>query len=144
MCSNLLSSEAITTSDSHAPIDEIAAASTLRPMRPSILNALFRDTTSLTGVGPKVAALINKVAGPRLVNLILTPPAGLIDRSFRPKIAEAQAGGLATMLVQIDRHEPAPNRRQPYRVICSDETGFLTLVFFHARTDYLNRALPEG
>ncbi|MEL7015020.1 MAG: ATP-dependent DNA helicase RecG [Pseudomonadota bacterium] len=113
-------------------------------MRPSILNALFRDTTSLTGVGPKVAALINKVAGPRLVNLILTPPAGLIDRSFRPKIAEAKAGGLATMLVQIDRHEPAPNRRQPYRVICSDETGFLTLVFFHARTDYLNRTLPEG
>ncbi|MEL6379879.1 MAG: ATP-dependent DNA helicase RecG [Pseudomonadota bacterium] len=113
-------------------------------MRPSILNPLFRDTTSLTGVGPKVAALINKVAGPRLVNLVLTPPAGLIDRSFRPKIAEAQAGGLATMLVHVDRHEPASNRRQPYRVICSDDTGFMTLVFFHARTDYLQRALPEG
>lgn len=113
-------------------------------MRPSILNPLFADITRLKGVGPKVANLIGKIAGPRIIDLALTLPSGLIDRSHRPRIINAQPGSLVTMTVLVDRHEPAPIRRQPYRVICSDETGFLTLIFFHARTDYLSRALPVG
>ncbi len=114
-------------------------------MRPDILNPLFADITALQGVGPKIAAMISRVAGSRVVDLILTPPAGLIDRSARPKIAEAPFGQLATLTVAVDRHDAPPTgTRRPYRVICSDETGFLTLVFFHARADYLKRVLPEG
>ncbi len=113
-------------------------------MRPTKLNPLFADITRLKGVGPKVAALMSKVAGPRIVDLLFTPPSGLIDRSHRPKISEAQPGSLATMLVSVDHHEPPPAKRRPYKVICSDETGFIELIFFHARTDYLLRALPEG
>jgi ATP-dependent DNA helicase RecG len=114
-------------------------------MRPAILNPLFADITVLTGVGPKIAALIGRAAGPRLIDLILTAPAGLIDRSFRPKIAEAPEGRIVTLQVTVDRHVPAPKgRRQPYKVICSDETGFVTLVYFHARADYLEKTLPEG
>ncbi len=114
-------------------------------MRPAILNPLFADITALLGVGPKIAVMIGKVAGPRIVDLMLTPPINIIDRSKRPKIEEAAFGELATFLVTIDRHEPPPKgRRLPYKVICSDETGFMTLVFFHARADYLKRALPEG
>jgi ATP-dependent DNA helicase RecG len=114
-------------------------------MRPTILNPLFADVTVLPGVGPKIAALIGRVAGPRVVDLILTPPANLIDRSARPAVAEAEHGQLATFLVTVDRHDPPPKgRRLPYKVICSDPTGFVTLVFFHARADYLQKALPEG
>ena len=114
-------------------------------MRPSVLNPLFADITVFPGVGPKLAALIGRVAGPRVVDLILTPPIGVIDRSARPRIAEAALGRLATLDLVVDRHHPPPKgRRLPYRVICSDETGFVTLVFFHARADYLQKALPEG
>ena len=114
-------------------------------MRPAVLNPLFADTTVLTGVGPKIAALISRAAGSRLVDLILTPPSGLVDRSFQPKIADAPEGRILTLAVTVDRHEPPPKgRRLPYKVICSDETGFVTLVFFHARADYLQKALPEG
>jgi len=114
-------------------------------MRPSILNPLFADVTVLPGVGPKIAALIGRAAGPRVVDLLLTPPINVIDRSARPKIAEAAIGQLATFLVTVDRHDPPPKgRRLPYKVICSDETGFVTLAFFHARADYLEKALPEG
>lgn len=111
-------------------------------MRPTILNSLYSDITRLKGVGPKVAALITKVAGPYIANLALTPPTGLIDRSHRPTIADAIPGSLVTMTVTVDSHEPPPVKRRPYKVICSDETGFITLVFFHAHTDYLKRALP--
>jgi len=113
-------------------------------MRPSILNPLYADITRLAGVGPKIAALIGKVAGPHIVDLIMGPPISMIDRSHRPLVNNAKVGELVTIKVTIDRHEPPPQKRRPYRVICSDETGFLTLIFFHARSDYLTRTLPEG
>ena len=114
-------------------------------MRPEILNPVFADVTALPGVGPKIAAMIGRVAGSRIVDLILTLPINMIDRSARPKIAEAPFGQLATFLVTVDRHDPPPkSRRLPYKVICSDETGYMTLIFFHARADYLQKALPEG
>ncbi len=34
--------------------------------------------------------------------------------------------------------------KRPYRVRCRDETGFLHLIFFHAKGDYLARQLPIG
>ena len=110
-------------------------------MRPSILNTLFADITTLKGVGPKVAALITKVSGARLVDLIMTLPSGLIDRSHRPTVAQARPGALVTMQLEVTSHNPPSNKKQPYRVICSDETGFVELIFFRPRTDYLSRAL---
>src|SRR5688500_1470946 len=38
----------------------------------------------------------------------------------------------------------AHNPRHPYKVRCSDSTGFIDLVFFNAREDYLLRTLPLG
>ena len=113
-------------------------------MRPAILNPLFADITALEGVGPKLAALISRAAGSRIVDLVFTLPAGLIDRSARPKIADAPYGALATFEVTVDSHHPPHRKPQPYKVIVSDETGFLTLVFFHGRPDYLKRSLPVG
>ncbi len=115
-------------------------------MRPDSLTPLFADVTALAGVGPKVATLIDKVAGPRIVDLLLTAPHAVIDRSARPHVSEALEGQLVTLEVQVDKHEPSPpgNPRVPYKVICSDTTGFLTLIFFHARGDFLHKQLPEG
>ena len=113
-------------------------------MRPAILNPLFADVTALKGVGPRLAALVEKAAGPRVVDVLFARPHGVIDRSLRPKIAETQIGSLATLEVTVDRHDPPPVKRLPYRVICSDETGYITLIFFHARPDYIIKALPEG
>lgn len=111
-----------------------------------ILNPVFVDITTLKGVGPKVAALIGKISGPRIVDLIFTPPKSLIDRSKRPLINEAEQGDLVTLEVTVDQHQPPPKgmSRLPYKVLCSDRSGFITLIFFHARPDYLMRHLPEG
>lgn len=114
-------------------------------MRPPVLNPLFADITALSGVGPKLAALITKAAGARIVDLIFTPPISVIDRSNRPAVADAPPGQLVTLNVVVDRHDPPPKgRKLPYRVICSDDTGFLTLIFFRAREDYLTKILPPG
>ena len=114
-------------------------------MRPEALFPLFKPVTSLSGVGPRIGTLIEKAAGGgRLVDLCFHLPGGIIDRRFSPKIADAPVGALVTLIVRVDAHHPAPTRRLPYKVLCADETGFVTLAFFHAREEYLQTVLPAG
>ena len=120
-------------------------------MRPDILNPLFAPATGLPGIGAKTADLLERLlplpdgVEPRVIDLLLLPPSGFIDRRNRPTISGAVPGSLATIEITVDKHQPAPrNSRAPYRVLCHDETGSLTLVFFHARDDYIQRALPVG
>ena len=112
-------------------------------MRPEILFSLFKPVTTLKGVGPRVAGLIEKVAGPNVIDLCLHLPTGLVDRDYRPKVAAAEAGRIATMTVKVLEHRPGQGRR-PYRVVAGDETGEIDLVFFHANGDWLSKQLPLG
>ena len=113
-------------------------------MRPAILFPLFAEIRTLPGVGPKLEKLIQKVAGPRLVDLVFDLPAGVVDRSYRPKLAAAEAGRIATVEVTVLEHRPNRVKAQPYKVMVSDETSLMELVFFHAHADYLTKLLPVG
>ncbi len=113
-------------------------------MRPTVLFPLFKDVTTLPGVGPRLGKLIAKLAGSQVVDLLWHLPSGLVDRSKRPLLKDAHDGDLVTVGVTVDAHLPPGRPRAPYRIRVRDETGFLTLVFFHARPDYLNRMLPQG
>jgi ATP-dependent DNA helicase RecG len=113
-------------------------------MRPEILYPLFAPVTSLDGVGPSLARLIERLAGPRVVDLLWHLPSGVIDRRYAPTLAQARSGTVATLTVRIEGHRPPASSRQPYKVFATDGTGTLALVFFHARRDYLNQVLPVG
>src|SRR5471030_759368 len=113
-------------------------------MRPSILFPLFAEIRTLSGVGPKLEKLIAKVAGQRLVDLIFDLPVGVIDRSYRPKLAAAETGRIATAEVTVLDHLPPRVKSQPYKVRVSDETAVMELVFFRAKPDYLTEILPLG
>ena len=113
-------------------------------MRPNILNPLFATATTLSGVGPRIAQAIAKLAGEKVVDLCWHLPTGLIDRSFAPKVADAPPGAVATLTVQVLEHSPPRIPRLPYRVLCADDTAEIELVFFHAKGDYLKKSLPEG
>ena len=113
-------------------------------MRPAILFPLFAETRSLPGIGPRLEKLVARAAGPRLLDLIFHLPSGLIDRSYRPTLMAAQAGRIATVSVNVLDHFPPHDRRQPYKVRCSDDTAFIDLVFFRGDADYLKRVLPVG
>ncbi len=117
-------------------------------MRPEILNRLFVPPISLPGIGPRLAKLVERVAGPRVVHLLWHLPVGIIDRRYSPTVADAEPGRVATLTVSIDKHQPGAGggrrSKAPYRVVCSDDSGTLTLVFFHGRSDYLEKLLPQG
>ena len=115
------------------------------PMRPEVLFPAFQPVTRLAGVGPKIARLIARIAGERVVDLYWHLPTGVIDRRPIAALGGATPGEIATVQVQVTQHQPPARQRQPYRVLCRDADGAeLTLVFFHARPDYLTRLLPEG
>jgi len=113
-------------------------------VRPEILFSLFAPTTALAGVGKHAARLLEKVAGPTVADLLWHLPTGIIDRRHMPKIADAPPGAIVTLALTVDAHLPARIARRPYKIRCSDDTGFLHLVFFNARADYLTKLLPVG
>ncbi len=113
-------------------------------MRPEALFPIFKPVTALAGIGPKLAQAVETLVGPKIVNLLWHLPSGIVDRRHSPAIALARAGEIATLTVTVERHRKPPNARLPYKVVCSDATGRMTLVFFHAHEDYLTKTLPVG
>ncbi|MBL9010201.1 MAG: ATP-dependent DNA helicase RecG [Alphaproteobacteria bacterium] len=113
-------------------------------MRPEILFPLFAPVTTLPGVGPRMAEKYARVAGERVIDVLWLRPAGYVDRRLRPSIAAVPEGSVATLALNILSHQKPPRPKIPYRILCSDETSALELVFFGGSNDYLARALPEG
>ena len=118
-------------------------------MRPLVLNPLFASLISLPGVGPKLERLFARLLDhdpPRVIDLLFHLPSGSIDRRARPKLRDVQPGQVVTVTVKVDQHRPGPSHRSraPYRIYTSDDTGTLTLIYFNARKDYLEKLLPEG
>lgn len=113
-------------------------------MRPQSLTPLFAQVTSLPGIGPRLGKLVEKLAGPLVVDLLWHLPFAVIDRRNAPDVAEARAGEVATLTVTVDEHLVPRNPRQPYRVWCRDESGRLCLTYFNGREDYLKKLLPPG
>lgn len=115
-------------------------------LRPAALFPLFAKVTTLPGIGPRLAKLVTRIAGESVAGLLWHLPSALVDRRFSPKVGDAPPGKVATLIVEVLAHGPAPSKhsRAPYRVTCGDDTGRITLVFFHADGDYLERMLPVG
>ena len=112
-------------------------------MRPAFLNTLFAPVTTLSGVGPQLGRLIERAAGKLIVDLLWHLPSGIVDRRAAPSVTELEDGSVVTLKLKVERHEPGMGRR-PYRVVCYDGTGFITLIYFNVKGDYLERLLPKG
>ncbi len=86
-------------------------------MRPQSLTPLFAHVTSLPGIGPRLGKLVEKLAGPLVVDLLWHLPFAVIDRRNAPKVSGARAGDVATLTVTVDEHLVPRGPRQPYRVL---------------------------
>ncbi len=120
-------------------------------MRPTILNPLFAPLSALRGIGPKVEKLFARLIGrdgepPRVIDLLFYLPTGFVDRRNQPKLSEVVPDTVVTVAVTIERHRPPPTNRPraPYNIQASDDTNTLTITYFNARRDYLEKLLPVG
>jgi ATP-dependent DNA helicase RecG len=118
-------------------------------MRPSLLNRLFAPVTAVPGIAEKSAKLYRKLLGrddARVVDLLFHLPSGVIDRRQQPKLRDVTPDTVITVEVHIDSHRPAPPHRPraPYLVHASDDTGTLTITYFSARREHIEKLLPVG
>jgi ATP-dependent DNA helicase RecG len=120
-------------------------------MRPPVLNPLFAQLSALPGIGPKLEKVFARLIAhdgeaPRLIDLLFHLPSGFVDRRNQPKLSEVTPDTVVTVAVTIDRHRPPPpNRpRAPYNIEASDDTNTLTITYFNARKDYLEKLLPAS
>ena len=120
-------------------------------MRPPLLNPLFAPLSALPGIGPKLEKLFARLLGregepPRVIDLLFHLPTGFVDRRNQPKLSEVRPDTVVTVAVTVERHRPPPpNRpRAPYNIDTFDDTNTLTITYFNARKDYLEKLLPEA
>ena len=112
-------------------------------MRPEILFPLFAPVTTLKGVGPRVAPLLERVAGPLVRDVLWLQPHSLIRRT-RGVLADAIDGQVMTFEVVVNDYQRPRVKSHPWRVRVADETGMLTLVFFGRFGDDLEKRHPIG
>lgn len=116
-------------------------------MRPKPLFPLFAPVDSLPGVGAKIARLIEKLAGGRVVDLLWHFPNAVVDRRAAPPLGEVVSGQVVTLRLRVEGHIPPASPRGPTRVRCvpADGTaGTIDLAYFRAGGDWLAKTFPVG
>ena len=75
-------------------------------MRPAILDRLFAPVTALSGIGPQLAKLFERLAGPLVIDLLWHLPSSIVDRRASPPIKELQPDQIVTIAVRVEAHQP--------------------------------------
>jgi len=84
-------------------------------------------------LGPRLASLLGKLVGGKTVRDVLFHlPTDFIDRRRVTTIADSKPRAMATMRIEVIRHEAPVKKGQPHRVVIGDVTGFAEIVLFHA------------
>ncbi|MEP1198703.1 ATP-dependent DNA helicase RecG [Tateyamaria sp.] len=112
--------------------------------RPEILFPLFADLETLDGIGPKTAQHMGGLAITTPRDLLFTLPHTGIDRALRDSIQDVVLPATITVKIKVGAHTPARGRGGAYRIHVEDAETSFQLVFFHGRSDYLNKVLPTG
>ena len=92
---------------------------------------LLQPLSTLRNVGPALAEKLARVSGgERVLDLLFHLPEGYLDRRSRPRVAEAVPGSIATLAVEVVTVEAPSAKGRPWRIICTDGSGFIEIVYF--------------
>lgn len=112
--------------------------------RPESLFPLFSALETLEGVGPKTAQLMEQLGVQAPRDLLFSLPYAVVDRRRRSSIKGVDLPMTLTVEITVGVHRPPRNRGGAYRIHVEDQDADFQLVFFHARSDYLQKILPVG
>ena len=111
-------------------------------MRPSLLNPLFRDITSLKGVGERTASWISLLCGRRILDLLWHLPANVRQRPLYDTLPPL--GQLVTFHFTPQKYIVPSIRKLPFRVLGEASFGKVELVFFRYHKDEIETRFPLG
>ena len=114
-------------------------------MRDERLFPLFEGLDSLSGVGPKLKPVLERlVGGDSVWDLLLHLPERWVDRRVKEYIEDAVIGEVATLRGEVHAYNAPYSDRSPHKIVLYDGTGFLTLAFFRADGRWLQGQFPIG
>ncbi|MGE3770000.1 MAG: ATP-dependent DNA helicase RecG [Bdellovibrionales bacterium] len=110
----------------------------------TLSHPVLKPVETLTGVGPRVGALLKKVAGARVIDLALLMPTAVVDRRDITTTRAAKPGGIATLVITVTKIEKPRKRGGATRIHVADDTGPLLISYFNQRGDWLEKIFTVG
>ncbi len=111
------------------------------------IDYFFNSLIQVKGVGDKFfLALKRLLPNTRFKDILFHLPIGVIDRTLINSIENAIVGQIATLKIEVVKHIPSPyvkGKKIPYKILCRDDSNFITLTFFNAG-NYLKKQIPIG
>jgi len=114
-------------------------------MRDERLFPLFAGLDTLSGVGPKLLPVLQRLCGGNTVwDLLLHLPDRWVDRRMREHFDKTVPGEVATVRGEVIVHHAPYSDKSPYRIQLGDASGLLTLAYFRADPRWLKSQFPVG
>ena len=114
-------------------------------MRPDILNPLFTESTALKGVGAALSKPLERLGLTRAVDLAFHLPVTWIERQRVRRLAEAEIGRLAGVVLTAVDYRASGSGRAPFRILAQDEAGDpVTIVYFGKNSGWPRKLFPIG
>lgn len=117
------------------------------------LEYLLSPLNTLKGFGEKTVAVYKKLLisnrifdqkEPKIIDLIYHKPEKVLNRIENPSLINVKDGEYITVKVDIDNIEKPFKYNQPLKIICSNTTGFITVVYFGKVPDFLVKYFEIG
>jgi len=105
-------------------------------------DALFEIYEKIPGYSAKAVEKLQKLCGPRYIDLLLHMPTGIMNRKFIEDAATAKTDELVVFKIKTGVHR-AGHGRQPYRVQAMSAETPLELLFFN-KGRWIASAYEEG
>ncbi len=117
------------------------------------LEYLLSPLSVIKGFGDKTVAIYKKLLisnrifdqkEPKIIDLIYHKPEKIQYRIENPNLITIQTGEYITVKVEVDKIEKPFKYNQPFKIICSNETGFITVVYFGRIPEFLIKNFEVG
>ena len=103
---------------------------------------LLSDISILKGVGKKTTNLLKKKKINNIFDLLWKLPKSYTDRSFSTKIKDLKVGENQTVTIIPKKYNFPRVKNLPNKVLCTDETGEISCIFFNSYEGYIKKILP--
>ena len=105
-------------------------------------NFLFHDVSTVKGVGSKLKKYLKKKKIDLVKDLLFDLPYEITDRSKITDISKLEIGKISTVKVKVIKYNFPRVRNLPNKVICSDKSNKINIIFFNSNEFYIRKILP--
>jgi len=105
-------------------------------------NFLFKDISTIKGVGQKLKKYLKKKNIDKVKDLLFDLPYEVTDRSKITSLDSLEIGKIANIKVEVLKYNFPRVRNLPNKVICSENEKKINIIFFNSNEFYIRKILP--